>query len=360
MKKILLCGATHGSNFGDSLFAYMFQSYVHNYNEDLDIFFTQASEYSRKNLKIKKASFKDLFSVEGLVFISGGYFGEAQYETFKGRIYHLVLYYVYGVFMAIRRKPIAIIGVGAGPLDSPFFRKLVMYIFKHAKVISLRDNESKDYMIKYGCKNNIIATSDSAQVIGNEFYTNDLKIPSVLSDESIKDKKKILVHITEAPGHELFEEKIISTLKETISEDEDVVFILTNDTIYDVGLNELMNRTFPKGRAIVYQYSDPFEFLGLLNSVDAIVTPKLHVAILGATYSKPVLSFPIHPEKTERYFKQIGYGHHCKSLYDVTKDEAKTMINNYLWEDVKLNDEIMSKAEQNFKLLESFLDQYVK
>lgn len=359
MKKIILCGATHGSNFGDSLFAYVFEKYMKSIDPELDIYFTRVSEYSKEFLNIKKASIRDIFSAKGLLFISGGYFGEAQHETWKGRIYHLIFYYIYGVFMAVRRKPIAIIGVGAGPLDSLPFKKLVLYIFKHAKVITLRDEESKQYMMNYGCTNEITVTSDSAQILNRDSFNNDITIPSDILNEKIKDRKKVLIHITEAPGHELFEDKIIEAISETLMDDNEIAFILTNDTMHDVRLKELMEKRFPKNRTIIYQYSDPFEFLGLIKSVDSIITPKLHLGILGATYGKPVLSFPIHPDKTARYFKQIGYDTHCHSLYDVTIEQAKFMIEKYLWEKVNLSDEILINADLNFKKIDKFLDDYI-
>src|SRR5690606_6289437 len=98
----------------------------------------------------------------------------------------------------------------------------------------------------------------------------------------------------------------------------------------------------------------------IIASVDSIITPKLHVGIIGCTFGKPVLSFPIHPGKTERYFKQIGYSKHCKSLYNINKDEVKEMINKYIWSDIKLKHDIKVSALKNFEILNEFLEKYMQ
>lgn len=181
-------------------------------------------------------------------------------------------------------------------------------------------------MEKYGCKKNIILTSDSAQILYKSDYKNDIKYPKILYNKKLEGRKKVIIHITEAPGHELFENVVISALKETLFLDPQNSFIITNDTLHDVGLAKTMQEKFPKKRTVIYNYSNPFEFLGLIESADSIITPKLHMGIIGATYGKPVIAFPVHPEKTLRYFEQIGYANHCFSLYELTKEKAVEII----------------------------------
>lgn len=123
-------------------------------------------------------------------------------------------------------------------------------------------------------------------------------------------------------------------------------------------LNDVYNE-FPKDRTVIYNFRNPLEFLEVISSADSIITPKLHVGILGCTYGKPVLSFPIHPEKTERYYEQIGYPERCKSLYNLTKEEAINMINKYIWEEIKLPENIKGDAQRNFDLLDRFINEYV-
>lgn len=43
-------------------------------------------------------------------------------------------------------------------------------------------------------------------------------------------------------------------------------------------------------------YGYPTQLCNILNEMDLIITPKLHVGIVGATLSKSVISFSIHAQ----------------------------------------------------------------
>lgn len=357
MKKIILCGATHGSNFGDLLFAYMFTKNIQEKDKDIEILFTRASEYTKNEMGINVATIRDLFTADAMIYISGGYFGQSHNETLKGSLYRFLVYYTYGLLMIFRKKPIAILGAGAGPLNRWFLRKTVTYIFNKSKLISLRDETSKYYMIKYGVVKEIIATSDSAQVIDNDIYGVEFR-SNIFSDIKLRNRKKILVHVA-APEEELYIKKVVMAIKETLCLKNNNGFIVTSDSsINEKYLNNVYS-FLPKDRTIIYKYKNPIDFLNVINSVDAVITTKLHVGILGCTYGKSVMSFPIHPGKTERYYKQIGYSEHCKSLYSITKNEAKEMISKYIEKRIELPIEVKNKAQYNFDLIEFFINKYI-
>src|SRR5690554_1996222 len=161
MKKLLLCGATHGSNFGDSLFAYMFKSTIESEYKDVKILFTKVSNYSRDELGLKKATINDIISCDAMVYISGGYFGQSHNETFKQSIKRFITYYTYGLLASLRKVPIAVIGAGVGPLNRKFLKRVVIHIFNKSKVKLVRDDVSKYYIMKYGGKGDVLVTTDS-------------------------------------------------------------------------------------------------------------------------------------------------------------------------------------------------------
>lgn len=359
LKKVLLCGATHGSNFGDSLFAYMFKKSIKIKSKDIEVKFTRVSEYSKQELGIRSATVKDLFSTDAMIYISGGYFGESHNESFKGSVYRFLIYYIYGLLMLIRKKPIAILGVGAGPLKRGFLRRTVVYIFNKAKLVSVRDKMSREYMKNYGVNKHIAVTSDSAQAIDNEIYAVRKSESSLINNIKIRNRRKVMIHITGVTGNDIYYKYVIKAIQETLCLNDNNGYIVTADSIIN---NDYLNKVYnalPKDRTIIYNYRNPLDFLGIIDSVDAIITPKLHVGILGCTYGKPVLSFPVHPGKTERYYQQIGYPKHCKSLYNLSKEEAKDIINQYIWEEIKLPDSIRNNAQKNFDLLNDFIDKYI-
>src|SRR5690625_4460071 len=287
-KKIVLCGATHGSNFGDSLFAYMFKKSIEDLDKEIEIIFTKASEHSRGKLGIRAASIKELLSSDAFIYISGGYFGESHNESLKGSLYRFLRYFLYGLIMTFRRKPIAILGVGAGPLNRSFLRKTAVYLFNKAKIVSVRDNISKEYMKNYGVKNKIEVTSDSAQVIDNNIF--DINNSQVFFnwEEKVKDRKKILIHVNKIGNNDLYLENVIHAIKETLALNKNYGFVITSDSVISKEhLNKVYNE-LPDDRTVIYNFKDPLEFLNVIASVDSIITPKLHVGILASTYNKPV------------------------------------------------------------------------
>lgn len=358
MKKIIMCGATHGSNFGDSLFALMFVEYVEKKYPDLEILFTNVSEHSSNKLGLKQATKSDLKNSDGLVYISGGYFGQSHNESFRGSIFRWLNYYSVGLQSIRRNIPIAIIGVGAGPLDRSFLRKTAVKLFNMAKVVSVRDKQSFNYMKDYGVTNEIIVTSDSAQEIDllnslmkNTSFSNDLKLPD--------DKQLVFIHVTDAQGEEEYYKKIVRAISDKFGSTDNYHFIIGSDAVIDQKYLQKNTEVFPSSSSTIFYYDNPIEFLKLLNKVDIIVTPKLHVGILGATFGKSVLSFPIHPGKTLRYYGQIGYPEHSLSLFDVNDNEVEYMLENYFDKMIPLTQEIKSQSQKNYELLGDFISKYV-
>ncbi|WP_179189968.1 polysaccharide pyruvyl transferase family protein, partial [Candidatus Enterococcus testudinis] len=160
MKKVLLCGATHGSNFGDTIFAYMFYSYLNQTFPNVEFRFTEMSDHSKLYVSNKVADKEFISQASSLVYISGGYFGESHDEGFRGSVKRYMKYFNFGRKFVKKNKNIIISGVGAGPINRGFNRKLAVKIFNHAKIINVRDETSRKYMMSYGVKNIINETSD--------------------------------------------------------------------------------------------------------------------------------------------------------------------------------------------------------
>lgn len=353
-KKVLLCGATHGSNFGDSLFAFLFNEKINEKYDNVSIYFTKVSDYSRDYLGIEQVKLKELFSMDAMVFISGGYFGQSHEEGFKKSVFRFLNYFIYGVIMALRKKPISIIGVGAGPLNRGFLKKAAVFLFNKSQIVSVRDEESWRYMKEYGVNRDIIVTSDSAQVINDTMF-KDNKVPMNESDDAkLKGKHVVLVHVPSNAKSE-FKEIIIPAIKESLFNDENIGFILSHDAVIKNNFIKEIYEMFPQNRTVLYDFLDPVEFLKIINYVDTVITTKLHVGILAATFNKAIISFPLHPEKTKRYYTQIGYPEISKSLFEVNKDEAKEMIKENIYKKVELSQDIRTSSNKNFELLNEFI-----
>ncbi len=348
MKKILICGATHGTNFGDFLFAKLFEETIKKENKDVKLYFTHASDFFENKLKLRVATWKELFKMDALIYMSGGFFGQSPNESLKESMIGFKIYYISGIITALRHKPIAIIGTGAGPLDRWFLRRAVVYILNRASVIAVRDIESYDYLVKYGVKKDMLVTSDTAQVIRKKTYEGNCNNDNL-------NKIKVLVHFS-GIGREAYKDKIVAALQETLFLDDKFEYILAADQVgFSNRIDEIVD-LFPKDRTTVYKYDEPESLLKVISLSNVIITAKLHVGIMGCTFGKSVLSFPRHAEKIIRYYRDIGYPERCLPIEDLNKEKAKEMIIKYANKNIIIGEDVLVKANKNLEILKNFIN----
>ncbi|MCG8498942.1 MAG: polysaccharide pyruvyl transferase family protein [Firmicutes bacterium] len=168
--KIILHGATNGSNFGDYLFADIFWHTLLSCNKDGKTLFFEFPRYGfgrffRKELGYThKQTIGDVFNGDMLVYFSGGYFGQRT-SSLKESIKRLIRYMPIGIVFALRRKPILMLGVGGGPITNKLLRSAICWLMNRAAIVTVRDEETANYFKSYGVKKEIKVTSDTAQVI---------------------------------------------------------------------------------------------------------------------------------------------------------------------------------------------------
>lgn len=356
MRKIVLCGATHGTNFGDTMFGLMFYEHIKDRYPGIAIYFTKVSEYFKKcesECKEYKQTWND---IDGFIYISGGFFGDSPNEKFKNRYFRFMNYIRYGLMAKRKNIPIAVIGVGTGPIKNVVLRRMVISLCNYAQAISVRDIQSYQFLKKNGCENEINVTSDLAQSIGRKEFQNWF-----CNQETniLKKKKKILVHCPTAVIQE-YKDKIIQTVDELYKNDESVEVYFCNDSLEGKqNLNEMVGAYMGKNKKI-YSYEDPLDFIRFLRKMDFIITPKLHVGIFSATFGKAVISFPIHPGKTTRYYQQIGYPERSIPLSEVSREQVSRMINQFMNNPIRLPKKIYEKSEENFAIMDRFIEKYIE
>ncbi|SFT25344.1 polysaccharide pyruvyl transferase family protein [Paenibacillus sp. BC26] len=357
--KVILHGATNSSNFGDFLFADLFYQKVVECNKNGETIFFESPKFGlgkffRKELGYThKQTYRDLLGADALVYISGGYFGERT-TSLKESVKRLLRYLPIGLLFIIRRKPILILGVGGGPISNRFLRISFSFLMNKAAVVSVRDEKTANYFKSYGVKKEIKVTSDTAQVISeNSLPTLDLNIKLQL-ENVFANKKIIFLHaLSGEKVNNLYSEKIIPALNKFLDRHDEYGVIIGYDEVYSKSVDKLSLKNELTSKFVYcYDYQKPWQLSSLLKEVDVIITPKLHVGIVGATLSKSVLSFPIHSEKTKRYYEQIAEADRCISLNEINALTIESMLENYHDKKIELSQKIVTSANENLNLLE--------
>jgi polysaccharide pyruvyl transferase WcaK-like protein len=281
------------------------------------------------------------------VFGGGGYFGEPNTNWLQRQRWS---YRNYGRHIGWNKElytndiPFSLIGIGVGPLSNYFLRKKALQLFEKANFICVRDNESLAYLRNWESLN------------PNIYETADLALTVRRAPSAPNEKKVLGIHfpiladfpMDKIPG-------ILSFLK-TITEKYTIK--LVNDQEGQMDIEKKSNITrFIKDNNIEYkqiEYHDPSTLINELNSLDAIITTKLHVGILGYALKKPVLSIPNHA-KNFRFYKQIDRSKFCIPSHEADYKRLLTAFDECIHTEVIHNAALMEKAEFAKKKLLSFL-----
>ena len=355
--KVIIHGATYSTNFGDVLFAYLFFNKL-NEIKDVSAEFLEMPKYGIQKFCAdsvgyrSNSSFFRQLNADALIMMSGGYFGE-NVSSFKNSLKRYLQYVLPARLFQIFRKPVYIIGVGGGPLISSFLRKSCVRMLNRSKYISVRDEETKNYFVEYGVTKPIIVTTDTAQVINSDllrhFPDNDN------NSLVVEGRKYIFFHVVDKEKVDArISEVIVPAVNEFLANHKDYDIIVGNDEIISAyRIRELETyKKIMEGRKKIVKYENIFMLCKLLDVMDFVITPKLHVGIVSAALGKSVVSFPIHREKTERYYRQIGEAERSIHMQKVTTDIAYNLIERYYDKPIQLNKEIRNLANYNLSVLE--------
>ena len=353
--KIILHGSIFTDNFGDVLFADLFYSRLKKNGNEVFFFENKIfgiSDFAREEIGYTgKCRLRDLLNADALVMLSGGYLGEDRF-SFKNTLTRFIKYVIPVRILQILGKKTYFIGVGGGPIHSSFLRRITVKALNKAKYISVRDQETYQYFIEYGVKNNMSITSDTAQSISMD-YCKESHV--FISSEHIK---YVFLHFVNNESFDKnFSVKIVPALNRFLTDHKEYSVIVGTDVRVDEDtiLNSKTYKAIVSPNKKIYLYCSVKQLCDVLSKVDFVITPKLHVGIVASTFGKSVLSFPIHREKTGRYYKQIGESDRSIKLFDVSENVAYSQIKKFYGTPIRLSDNITQLAKSNLEFLDCFV-----
>lgn len=362
MKTIMLTGYLQVPNFGDVLFAHLF------YRKCKALGFEAVDFYQYKNIGIgehcrkelgyyTEKSFLNCLKANAFVIISGGSLWDdgTSKENAKVRFLRFILparlYQLMG-------KPVYVLGVGGGPVETPWLRRQIIAMLNKAAVIQFRDAATKTVYESYGVKNKMTVTADTALVITQDML-EPLKEKDVL-DSFAKGRKKILLHLPDGTGAvRWLSERVVPGLIRFLAEHPEYAPVLSNDNIRKLGETEqaatagILQQLKEAGiKYYYYSYHDSWQLCSLINEMDCIVTAKLHVGVVGCVLGKCVVSFPVHREKTQNFYAMIHESDRCVHMNNTTPESAYAQICAFHNKPVTISEEMATQAQKNLDVLE--------
>ena len=348
MKKIIsLHGSYFGNNYGDVLLVNIFAKWIHECCPDYIINLPLADKAKTKDLPDGVTGILNLLRSKYLVFCGGGYFGEQPRNKKAWARRNFFRHGIIGILARFFRIPYAIIGVEFGPISSRWFKRVCVGIAKHARVVVVRNAESKEFLEANGVKG-VFLSADAVLCLSDSI------------SPAFANSDDIVIHIpgiTNAPLRFFgLIQSLITQVKEKCPYSR-LLFI--NDSFADIYHTDAYRQIFDflDTHDVSYDilpYKGYKSLIEVINTHRYVLTTKLHVGITAAALNKRPLSFWQHP-KTKRLHEQIGNTSYC---YPINGTESfNEIIKDYFShkESFNLSSDIKALAYINKDKLFAFL-----
>jgi polysaccharide pyruvyl transferase WcaK-like protein len=253
-----------------------------------------------------------------------------------------------GIWASYKKIPMVALGIGAGPNHCLLMNFGIRRICNHSQFVTVRDKESYEALKKLCPKANIIESGD---LIITKTLNVAAKSSQILRIEQLKNNSKVLlVHYNHSKDALL---KFARSVKKFIEKHNEYVVVVTSDSILDYKeeyFNEFVNESGIKCEHFLYE--NPSEMTAFLKTIDVVLTCKLHVGVVACSFGKSVVAVACHPEKTARFYSQIGEQERCVSLFDVIPEEISELLEKYHDKGVQIDEQIIKKSSLTWELLE--------
>lgn len=362
--KVLLSGATAGTNFGDFLFAKMFQEFVGAIVGKDNVFWNDRGYYPVSEFYAQRLNYHRKFKlkdIDALVYISGGYFCGDD-KRLIDYVFRYLRYFHIGLCCLLRKKPYAIIAVEAAKSNSIIIDKIQRLLIRKADLVVVRNQPSMDYVETILGKDSgkAFCTADSVFAMERQLFDN-CQIPDGME---ANHSPKLFLHCNPVMSQN---KRIFDTIIPIVNmflnkHPEYQVVVSADQYVSDFsspgGVGDIIRAQITSDNTFIYQYDDPVALCKVIDSCDVVITTKLHVGIVGAHLGKSVISFSGHTLKISRLYKQLGIDDHTIPLSTMTIEEGYELLESKYNSPVKVPEFIVNDAKSNFLHLANFLNKY--
>lgn len=354
--KVLIHGAVNGSNFGDCLYAQIYNEYIKGLGQNIEPYFWSnriwgASEHLKSLSDIKTTN--KLSDIDLLLYMPGGYFGDAPTAYRRIKLYFRYLKIAESFIKS--KKNIIISGVGGEFVESDFLLKKMCSIINHSCLTTVRNERTANFFSDKTTEKIYSLFDPILQIRNMNLPPLPNNVTTIIEECNKTDKKKIFLHVNSKDiRNKEFETRVIPALNNYLSNNKAHVFVgtdyCTSNKIDDLNIYNVIN-----SEKSVVNYNSPLELCSFLRNCDFIITSKLHVGVVSSVMEKSVLSFAIDPTKTKTFYDDIKQSERSVSLYDCTEEQAYYMILKYANVPIKIHEDLLKKSDMNFTLLKDQL-----
>lgn len=358
-----LHGAFHGLNFGDQLLAHLYCQWVADSPSYIPALPFVSSSKSRA-LGLRPSSLAGFRQADALVYCGGGYLGEPNSGVRRWGAENLIRFSPMFRAAKLLDMPVAVLGAGAGPITSRAYRRFVAELVEYATVFAVRDTQSRDCLASYGCSaNKIEVTADAVLSMDRAALLPHPGISSNAIREVKKSKPRLRLGVHLAPNaqNESKLTTLIDDLSSSLQKREATAKIIRDSggvgprSRRTTAFLQYVTASLGADDVLEYRLGEIHRFVEELAQLDAIITNKLHVGIVGLCLGIPVVAVSNH-QKTERLYTQLALEHLHVALEDYKQGSLSSLLDDALCTPAPYVPDTVSKAASaNRSLLHSFL-----
>lgn len=337
IKTIVISGYYGFDNSGDDAILKAIVEGFKNSDEKLNIIALSNDPPSTEKIYGIKAVYRfNIAEVKRVVktcdlFISGGGSLLQDVTSTRSLLYYLMLMKIAKKY----KRKVMVYANGVGPIDGRLNRLLTKNILEKVDLISLRDEESRDFIQELGVENrNVYVTADpvfSLEAISKE------EADSILSKENIpRDKPLVGIAIRDWKNNESLIDNMARASDYMVESYGVNIVLIPMHYPEDLEISKrLLARIKNNSSYVLKEKYNVDEVMGVINELEMILAMRLHSLIYAATQEVPMIGIVYDP-KIIGFLNTIG----VSNMVDVE---------NLVYEDIQANIDDVWKNKQGLR-----------
>lgn len=302
---------------------------------------------------VHRFKFKDVFKAikNTDLFISGGGSLLQDITSTRSLLYYLALI----KFAKLYRKPVMIYANGIGPINKKINRYLTKKALNNVDLITVRDNNSMEFINDLGVKNdNITVTADPVFTL--ESAPMD-RIREIFKEEKIPDDGEYIgVSIRRWNNSENLTTIISKVIKTIINKYEVNILLIPMHYPEDLGISKEVKDMVNDERChIISGKYNVEEIMGIIKELEIIIAMRLHSLIYAATQEIPMVGLSYDP-KVDGILRSLNMDYIC-NVESLDYEELLKKV-DYVWtnrfdlksELKRQDEELKEKALSNVRM----------
>jgi len=298
MYKIMLSGYFGFNNLGDEAILASMVNMIKRADQEAEItILSHKPELTAKKHRTDSIYRYNLFNIlsrmrSSNIFISGGGSLLQDKTSFKTVPYYLGLIFLAQIF----KMRTIFFAQGVGPVKNKLYRYLIKKVLKNVDYLSVRDENSKKFLISIGINEKNI------EVIDDPVYATK---PAIIKQRQNLETKKIGVSVRDWGSNRYL--KILSEFLNSLNKNEDLsITIIPFHEGKDIKISRKLFELL-EAEVEIIEYTDNVKQINdLYSSFDMFIGLRLHSLIFAAVNHIPFIGISYDP-KVSSLIEEMGY-----------------------------------------------------